>query len=178
MKVNQAELMDLPGEDRRFPADGSRRTGERAAGGPADEAGLVGRLKALVAGGVALAAVTRGLRGLLAWDGRRLWRGLPPDGLKVVQPVGSGDAATAALALGLAGLLALGALPAGPAPPGDRPADGLGLLSAAEVEELIRDMVAAGAANAASEGVGETPPELFLELRGRVRVELEGPGGL
>ncbi|MEW6032909.1 MAG: hypothetical protein AB1645_08530 [Bacillota bacterium] len=82
------------------------------------------------------------------------------------------------MALGVAGLLAQGALPAGAAPPGDRPADDLGLLSAAEVEELIRDMVTAGAANAASEGVGETPPELFLELRGRVRVELEGQGGL
>jgi len=160
VKVNQAELMGLPG------------------GEPADEAGLVGRLKALVAGGVALAAVTRGLRGLLAWDGRRLWRGLPPEGLKVVQPVGSGDAATAALALGLAGLLARGAPPPGVVPTGGRPAESLGLLGAAEVERFIRDMVAAGAANAAGEGVGETPPELFVEFRGRVRVEFEGAGRL
>lgn len=159
VKVNQEELL--------------------AAADPAGEAGvggvdgrLVDQLRNLVRAGVTLAAVTLGREGLLACDGHKLWRASMPADLEVIQPVGSGDAATAALAVVLDHWLARGSLSAA-----RWPGLGLGDLTEADRAELIHQavvaMVAAGAANAITEGIATCPMELFATLRDRVRVEAE-----
>lgn len=117
VKVNQVELAAVfPGDPLAGLAEANRR-------------------------GVSFAVVTRGREGLLASDGRNTWEGTLPGPLDVVHSVGSGDSATAALAL---------AMLAGGGP-----------------EDLIRHMVAAGAANSVTEGIGNTPPEIFLAMRER-----------
>lgn len=156
VKVNEEELKSLALD----PAARAGIPGETA------ERDLAARLQALGERGVRLAVATRGRQGLLAYDGRTLWRGTLPGELDVVQPVGSGDAATAALAVRLAGWLARGALQAG-----DRP--DLGLVSVPEPERMgvIRDMAAAGAANATTEGIATCPRDVFRAMRERARIE-------
>ncbi|MEW6032113.1 MAG: PfkB family carbohydrate kinase [Bacillota bacterium] len=162
VKINREELLELT-----RPGDGETPPG----GEGKDEAALVAGLARLVAGGVTLAVVTRGVEGLLASDGRAVWRARPPAGLRVVQPVGSGDAATAALVVRLARWLASGRLDTGAWPD-------LGFAALPEEERagLVRDMVAAGAANAVTEGLGTCPPDVFARFRREVEVEATAAG--
>ena len=167
VKINQAELVELMAARKSGQTPGSG-TGAASAGAGAATAGAgaASDLADIIAGGVTLAVVTRGREGLLAFDGKTLWRGLLPGRLEVIQPVGSGDAATSALSLGLARLLETGALSTA-----DWPSLGLPALAEPARADLIRDMVAAGAANAVTEGIGNAPPEVFSAMRARVRVE-------
>jgi len=160
VKINQAELVGL------MAARKSGQTPGTGADAATAGAGAASDLADLIAGGVTLAVVTRGREGLLAFDGKALWRGLLPGRLEVIQPVGSGDAATSALSLGLAHLLETGALSTA-----DWPSLGLPALAEPARADLIRDMVAAGAANAVTEGIGNAPPEVFSAMRARARVE-------
>lgn len=140
--------------------------------GPPDELPpprpLVGLLARVVRAGVTFAVVTMGRDGLLAFDGRTVWRGELPGDLKVVQPVGSGDAATAALGVGLARLLDEGVLTTA-----KWPDLGFQELPAERKADLVRAMVAAAAANAVTEGIGTCPREAFESAHRRVRVSAE-----
>lgn len=129
---------------------------------------LVGLLTRVVRAGVTFAVVTMGRDGLLAFDGRTVWRGELPGDLEVVQPVGSGDAATAALGVGLARLLGEGALTTA-----KWPDLGFQELPAERKADLVRAMVAAAAANAVTEGIGTFPREVFESAHRRVRVSAE-----
>jgi len=174
VKVNEAELMGLePREEgvagtARPDAPGGHGSRGCETAGAAAQDPLIDRLVRLVETGVALAVVTRGRKGLLAYDGRTLWRGTAPGELEIIQPVGSGDAAAAALAVRLERWLESGLLPP---PDAAWPRLGMGRLPESERVALIRDMVAAGAANAVTEGVGTCPAEVFAAFRKRVRVQ-------
>lgn len=176
VKVNESELAELDGRvltgDTGKPGPYGATDGAepRACGATGDavtrsETRLLQTLDDLVRAGVTLAVVTRGRSGLLASDGRTVWRGLPPAGLHIIQPVGSGDAATAALALGVARLLARGDLH-----PEAWPMLGLPHLPEEARAGLVRDMIAAGAANAATEGIGTCPRDVFEAMAARAVV--------
>jgi fructose-1-phosphate kinase PfkB-like protein len=173
VKVNQAELLELgcPGAGAEPGAvEANVESGATESGGEVDMPhSLSSHLARVVESGVVLAVVTRGREGLLAFDGHALWWACPPAGLTVVQPVGSGDAATAALAVRLARWLAEGRLASSP---GGRPGTGFAGLPESERVALILDMVAAGAVNAVTEGIGTCPPALFATLRDKVTVEV------
>ncbi len=163
VKINQAELLGILPQGRAKAGGGS---------GSIDvtEQALAAGLAALTGGGVRFAVVTRGRDGLLAREAASgtVWRGTLPGDLEVIQPVGSGDAATAALSLGLGRLLETG----NPLPGG-----GAAGAPAEYVTGLVRDMVAAGTANAVTEGIGNAPPDVFAAMRLRARVVAEGEPG-
>jgi fructose-1-phosphate kinase PfkB-like protein len=159
-KVNREELTGV--RDRLPPPEPD------PPGKPPPLQALVRLLARVVRAGVTFAVVTMGRDGLLACDGRTVWRGELPGDLEVVQPVGSGNAATAALAVGLARLLDEGALTTA-----KWPDLGFQGLPAERKADLVRAMVAAAAANAVTEGIGTCPREVFESVHRRVRVSAE-----
>jgi tagatose 6-phosphate kinase len=109
-----------------------------------DEAGVWSAIREVGERGAGQVVVTAGARSTLAWDGKQGWRLTPPS-IKVVNPIGSGDAFTAGLVLRLAR------------------GDDLG--------EACRWGAAAGAANALSLLAGEVEPREVERLAERVTVE-------
>jgi len=109
-----------------------------------DEPGVWSAIREVGERGAGQVVVTAGARSTLAWDGKQGWRLTPPS-IKVVNPIGSGDAFTAGLVLRLAR------------------GDDLG--------EACRWGAAAGAANALSLLAGEVEPGEVERLAERVTVE-------
>lgn len=113
-----------------------------------DEADLWGAMREVVERGARWVAVTAGPRPTLAWDGRQGWR-LTTPAVMALNPIGSGDAFTAALVLHLVR------------------GDDLG--------EACRWGAAAGAANALSLLAGEVAVAEVERLAATLRVERVSP---
>jgi tagatose 6-phosphate kinase len=113
----------------------------------ADEPALCSAMRELHARGAQRVVVTAGKDPALAFDGRKFWRITAPV-IKVVNPIGSGDAFTAALVWRL--------------------------LRGDDLGEACRWASASGAANALSLLPGEMEPPEMERLAGEVGVEVVG----
>lgn len=109
-----------------------------------DEASVWSAMREVCERGAGQVVVTAGVRPTLAWNGKQGWRLMPPS-IKAVNPIGSGDAFTAGLALRLA--------------QGD------------DLAEACRWGAAAGAANALTLLAGEVEPADVERLAKVVTVE-------
>ena len=109
-----------------------------------DEAAVIQAMRALTEQGALRIVVTAGKEPTLAFDGERVWRLRPPR-VKVVNPIGSGDAFTAGLVFGL------------------MRGDNLG--------EACRWGAAAGSANAMTAMAGEVTRENVERLAAEIRLE-------
>ncbi|MFO1476494.1 MAG: hexose kinase [Verrucomicrobiota bacterium] len=113
-----------------------------------DDASVRRAMRELHEGGAAQVVITDGKKPALATDGRRSWKIFAPE-IQAVNPIGSGDAFTAALSSRL--------------------------LHGDDLGAACRWACAAGAANALTLMAGEIDPAEVPRLAGAVRVELQKP---
>ena len=106
--------------------------------------------------GVRFVVISDGRKGAFCSDGSRRFRAKPPK-IREVNPVGSGDAMVAAMALYLAGF---------PLPPGIGQAEA----PRYDLEALARFGTAAGAANAMTWDIGHFDPEQISRLAEQVKI--------
>jgi len=109
-----------------------------------DDDAARGAMRQMVARGARWVVVTAGVAPTLLTDGKRFWRIDSPT-VEAVNPIGSGDALAAGLAVGLS--------------------------RGQPVDEACALAVACGAANAMTRDAGHVLPEGVRELLGRVHVE-------
>lgn len=108
---------------------------------------IISALRALSANRITMVVISMAERGAIAAFENQVFRVLPPV-IGVVDPRGSGDSMTAALAAGV--------------------------LRGHSPEALLQSACAAGAANATRHGLGTASPELISRLEGKVTVKRIG----
>ena len=153
IKVNRAELAELAGTA--VDSEAARTAAYR---------GLCDRY------GVRWVIVSAGGEGIEACDGRRLLRAAAPR-VPVVNPIGSGDAATAGVAASLveaAGVPATGTVAVPRAAPGAAPARLR--IEHADLAAAARFAVACGTANCLTATPGSVSREAIWRLRAKVAV--------